>query len=213
MRDRLLGVAGLAVVVGAAGWAFCGGPTAPVVTLVVIGLVLAAADAVVWRAAGDGHGDLAVPAGRRLPPPPWGTLVALAAAVGAVAAIRADAALAAGVFGLVGAGALTGMLRRRTGIVLEPQLVRTARRLRAFLRAHGLDPGEPAAGYVTAVGESGVRLLVVAPDGAWTDVMLGADAAQIAALARIELRAPDDPATGRRLQTGPRSWARMTDSW
>ena len=43
--------------------------------------------------------------------------------------------------------------------------------------------------------------------------MLGDDALEVAALARIELREPDDPLVAQRIRIGARSWTRMTDSW
>ena len=82
MRARLLGLVGVAVAAGATGWAFAGGADAPVVTLVFIGVVLALADAAVWRAAGDGS-DPDIPAGQRLPRHAWGARVAVTAAIGA----------------------------------------------------------------------------------------------------------------------------------
>jgi hypothetical protein len=81
------------------------------------------------------------------------------------------------------------------------------------VRAHGVEEGQQAQGYLTSLGTPGARLLVVAPDGAWTDVMLGDDALEVAALARIELREPDDPLVAQRIRIGARSWTRMTDSW
>ena len=212
MRDRLLGVAGVAVVAGAAAWAFAGAASAPIVTLVVIGLVLTLADAALWRATGDGS-DLDVPPGRQLPDQPWGALVVVAAAVGVMATFTVRAGPAAVVTALVGAAALAGSFHRPGGRTLANGQVRTARRLRAFARAHGLEAGQHVEGYLTALGEPGARLLVVAPDGAWADVMLGEDAAEVAALARVELRRPDDSVAAQRLRIGPRSWTRMTDSW
>ena len=212
MRARLLGLAGVAVAAGATGWAFAGGAGAPVVTLVLIGVVLALGDAAVWRAAGDGS-DLDIPAGQRLPPQPWGVLVAVTAAIGLVAIVIVRANPAAVLVGIVGAAAVIGSFPRHAGRTLASGTVRTARRLRAFVRAHGVEEGQQAQGYLTSLGKPGARLLVVAPDGAWTDVMLGDDALEIAALARIELREPDDPLVAQRIRIGARSWTRMTDSW
>ena len=212
MRDRLLGLAGVAIVGGATVWAVAGGAPAPVGTLVVIGVVFALADAAIWRAADNGA-DLDVPAGRRLPPQPSGVLVVAAAGLGVAAALVARAGPVAVAAGLVGAAALLGMVRPRGDAVLPAGSVSTARRLRAFVRAHGVEEGQPAEGYLTTVGEPGTRLLVVAPDGAWADAMLGEDAEAVTHLARITLREPGDLATGQRLRIGPGLWARMTDSW
>ena len=87
MRARLLGLAGVAVAARGHGVGLRRGAGAPVVTLVLIGVVLALADAVVWRAAGDGS-DLDIPVRTAaLPPQPWGALVAVTAAIGLVATV------------------------------------------------------------------------------------------------------------------------------
>jgi hypothetical protein len=213
VRDRLLGLAGVALASGAAVWALVGGTAAPAGTLAVIGVVFTLADAVVWRTAGDSRPDLDVPAGRRLPPPPVGVLVVGAATLGVIAGLAAGALPVAVAVALVGAIALAGMLRPRDEAVIPVRTVNTAQRLRAFVRAHGAETGQAADGYLATVGESGARLLVLAPDGAWADVMLGDDAAEVTSLARITLRDPVDPANGQRLRIGPGLWARMTDSW
>lgn len=218
MSRRLLGLSGVAVVLGAAVWASVGGPAAAVVTLVAIGTVLAAADALVWNAEagpdGSGGSGLAVPPGRRLRPPPWGLTVGAAAGLGVLASVLAGAAWAAAAFGLVFVLAGAVLLRPATEREVPARVVSTARRLRSFSRAHGLGPNEPAGGYLTPVGESGVRMFVVAPDGRWADAMVRAsDAAEIARLARIELSDPTDPATGRRIRVDADLWTTMTRSW
>ncbi|HEU0213266.1 MAG TPA: hypothetical protein VFR13_04205 [Jiangellaceae bacterium] len=218
MSRRLLGVCGVAVVLGAAAWASVGGPAAAVVTLVIIGTVLAAADAVVWDAEagpdGSGGSDLAVPAGRRLRSPPWGLTVGAAAGLGVLASVLAGAPWAAAAFGLVLVLAGAVLLRPAPEREVPARVAFTARRLRSFARAHGVGPGEPASGYLTPVGESGVRMFVVAPDGRWADAMVGAtDAAELARLARIELGDPNDPATGRQVRVDADLWTAMTRSW
>jgi hypothetical protein len=214
VRDRLLGLAGVAIVGAATLWAAAGGAAAPVGTLVVIGVVFALADAAVWRAAEDDvSDDLDFPAGRRLPPQPRSLLVVAATGLGVIASLTARAVPVAAVVGLVGAAAVFGIVRPRGDAVLPARTVGTARRLRAFVRAHGVERGQMAEGYLTAAGEPGTRLLVVAPDGAWADAMLGEDAVAVTRLARITLRELGDPATGQRLRIGPELWTRMTDSW
>jgi hypothetical protein len=215
---RLLGLCGVAVVLGAAAWASVGGPAAAVVTLVIIGTVLAAADAVVWNAEagpdGSGGSDLAVPAGRRLRPPPWGLTVGAAAGLGVLASVLAGAPWAAAALALVLVLAGAVLLRPAPEREVPAGVVSTARRLRSFARSHGLGPGEPAAGYLTSVGESGVRLFVIAPDGRWADAMASAtDAVEIARLARVELSDPADPATGRQVRVDADLWTAMTRSW
>ncbi|MGH8774680.1 MAG: hypothetical protein ACRDWI_05735 [Jiangellaceae bacterium] len=218
MLDRLLGLGGVAVVLGSAVWASAGGPTAPVVTVVVIGVVLTGADALVWRAADSAEGasrhDLAVPEGRRIAGPPWGALVAAALLLGFVAAVLTGApALAVGSVCLL-AATLAGAIRPVRQEQLAPRIVSAARRLRRFARRHGTGQAEHVDGYVTTVGESGARLVVVAPDGSWADLMLtGDDAAVVAVLARVALRDPTDAAAGRGLRTGRQEWARMARSW
>jgi hypothetical protein len=215
---RLLGLCGVSVVLGATIWAATGGPAAPVVTLVVIGTVLAAADAVVWNAEGgpDGSGDsdLAVPDGRRLSPPPWGLTVGAAAGLGVCAALLAGALWAAAAAALVLVLAGAGLLRPPPERELPAYVASTARRLRSFAHAHGVSPGEPVGGYITPVGESGVRMFVVAPDGRWADAMASAaEAVQIAQLARVDLSDPTDPATGRRVRVDDDFWTAMARSW
>lgn len=214
MRDRVLGLFGVAVALGGALWALAGGPTASVVTLVVIGLVLAAADALVWSATSPGQNDLTVPEGRRLAGPPWGLLVGPAAAMGLGASVVVGAPFAAVGIGLVLAGTLLGVARPAPEAQLPSQIVSTARRLRAFARAHGSRRAEPVDGYLTPVGESGTRLLVIAPDGEWAEAMVsGGDAELIAELAQIELREPTESAAAKRLRIDQADWAQMTRSW
>jgi hypothetical protein len=201
------------MVAAAVFWAVAGGATAPVITLVVIGMVFALADAAVWRTPGDDVADLDVPPGRRLPPPPRGMLVLAAAALGVLAALAVGVVPLAAAAALIGVVAFAQLVRPHGDAVLPTRTVNTARRLRAFVRAHGVDKGQSADGYLTAVGESGSRLLVVAPDGAWADAMLGDDASAVIGLARITLREPGDLLTGRKLRIGPGLWERMTDSW
>jgi hypothetical protein len=69
-------------------------------------------------------------------------------------------------------------------------------------------------GYVTPVGESGVRMFVVAPDGRWADAMVSAaEAAQIAQLARVDLNDPADSTTGQRVRVDDDLWTAMARSW
>jgi hypothetical protein len=215
---RLLGLCGVGVVLGAAVWAGAGGPAAPVVTLVVIGTVLAAADAVVWDAEagpdGSGGSDLAVPAGRRLAPPPWGLTVGAAAGLGVCASFLAGALWAAAASALVLVLAGAALFRPQPERELPARVVATARRLRSFARAHGVSPGEPVGGYLTPVGESGVRMFAVAPDGRWADAMVSAaEAVQIAQLARVDLSDPADPTTGQRVRVDNDLWTAMARSW
>ena len=211
--DRLLGLSGVAVVLGAAIWAWAGGSTAPVVTLVAIGFVLTAADALVWATTGRaGEPDLAVPERSRLVQSRWGTLVALAAALGVAATVRAGSAVAAVGAGVVLGVAVSSMRPPRSEV--PARVVSTARRLRRFARAHGTPRGEAADGYVTSVGESGARLVVVAADGAWADAMVAfGDVAAIAGLARIEVRDRNDPGAAQGLRIGRTTWEQMARSW
>lgn len=217
MRDRLLGLGGFGVVSGATVWAVAGGPTAAIVTLVAIGLVLTAADALVWRATtsgGPGAPDLAVPNGRRAAGPSWGSLLVPAAVLGSTATVVAGSAVAAVGCGLLVVTAGIGSFRPPGKRDLPRRIVAPAQRMRAFARAHGAGHGQPVDGYLTPTGESGARLLVVAPDGAWADAMVRVgDVGVIAELARIELREPTDPVATKRLRIGVDHWARMTRSW
>jgi hypothetical protein len=64
------------------------------------------------------------------------------------------------------------------------------------------------------VGESGARLFVFAPDGAWGDLMLRPDEPEsVARLAQVELAEATDPNAGRKLHIGPQLWESMNRSW
>ncbi|MBD0293060.1 MAG: hypothetical protein ICV70_05755 [Jiangellaceae bacterium] len=198
---------------GAAAWALAGGPVLAIATLVLIGWVFAAADAIIWRAVPDLDDDLALPAGVRAPGPPWGLVVGTAAALGLVAAVAVLALPLAGLAAAILAGTLAGPLRRDVDGAVSPAAVAVAARLRRFAHAHGTGRGQPVDGYATPVGNSGARLIVVASDGTWADAMLRPDqVATVAALARVTLRDAADVGTGQRLRTGARLWDRMTGS-
>lgn len=211
VRERVVGLAGLLVVAVALGWALAGGGAVIVGALVVIGLALTVADAVTWRGADL---DLAVPEGERLPAVPWGFVVGPAGALGLVAALVAGALVIAVLAAAAAVASLPGAVARLPRTPLPYRAAAQARRLRQFVQAHGAAEGQPVAGYVAPVGESGSRLFVFAPDGAWGDVMLRPDESEsVVALARIDLAEATDPDAGRKLQIGPQLWETMNRSW
>lgn len=211
MRDRVLGLTGLLVIVIAVVWSVLDGPATPVAILTVVGLILAVMDALLWRRSEAG---LAVPEGVVLPSAPWGVLVGPAGALGLVAAVLSGAVAVAVASGLAVAAALPGLFRRFPTGALPRRTESYARRVREFAEAHGAERDAAVTGYSAPVGEGGTRLVVVAPDGAWADVVVPVDdATTIATLARVELTASSESSTGRRLRIAAPFWESMTRSW
>ena len=210
MRDRVLGIVGLVMLVGALVWAIAGGEAEPVGALVVIGLGSAVADAVVWRFA---ERELDVPEGAALPSAPWGLTVGPAGALGVAAAVIVGAPLLVVVCAITLIAALPGLYTRFPSGALPLRVVGHAVRVRRFAETRGVR-GETLGGYVTPVGENGARLVVVAPDRTWASLMVRQeDAELIAQLARVELRDRTSPEVGRDLATGQRYWGTMNQSW
>lgn len=211
VRDRVIGLAGLFTVAVAAVWAAMGGAAGIAGALVIVGLLFAIVDAVWWR---NVDLDLDVPGDERLPAAPWGFIVGPAGGLGLVAALLADVPPVAIVAGAALVAALPGTVARLPATPLSYRVAAHARRLRKFARAHGAAEGEPVPGYLAPVGESGARLFVFAPDGAWGDLMLRPDEPEgVARLARIELAEATDSNAGRRLHIGPQLWELMNRSW
>lgn len=211
MSDRVLGWAGLVVVVAALIWAVAGGGAVAVGILTVIGLLLTVVDAVIWRSSDPG---LAVPDGAQLPSAPWGRIVGPAGAAGLVTAVTVEAIALGVLAGLALAACVPGAVMRSPTGALPRRVVSYARRVRVFAEAHGAEAGGPITGYLAPVGESGARLVVIAPDGQWADVMLSrANAGVVTELAQIELTEPTDSSAGRRLRIGEPFWESMTRSW
>jgi hypothetical protein len=211
VRDRAIGLAGLFVVAIAVVWAMAGGGAVVTGALVIVGLLFTVVDAGGWRHADL---DLAVPEGERLPSPPWGFIVGPAGGLGLVAALLAGAPLVAVVAATALVAALPGAIARLPATPLPYRVAAQARRLRKFVRAHGAAAGEPVPGYLAPVGESGARLFVFAPDGAWGDLMLRPDEPEsVARLAQVELAEATDPNAGRKLHIGPQLWESMNRSW
>lgn len=207
----MLGLAGLFTIVVAAAWAVAGGPDTPVAILTIVGLILTIMDALIWRRSGHG---LAPPEGIVLPSPPWGLLVGPAGALGLVAAAAAGAVAMAVLSGLVFVAALPGLFRRFPSGAVRRRTVSYAVRVRRFVEAHGAKPGAAVTGYSAPVGEGGTRLVVIAPDGAWADLMVPVEeVGTVAALARVELAEPTDSSTSRRLRTATPFWESMMRSW
>lgn len=218
MRDlrpvavRVLGLAALLTVTMAAVWAAVRGDGAPGGAVVAVGLLLAVAYAFVRREAAL-RLDLAVPDDRRVPAPPWGWVVGAAAGIGVVAASLAGDVAVAILSGILLVVALIGPVRPKPPSVIPARTARTARLIRTFARAHGAGRYEPVTGYATPVGEFGTRLIIVAPDGAWADVMLGDDAEHVTTLARVDLAERTDQTVAQSLRIGRPLWTRMIESW
>jgi hypothetical protein len=210
--DRGIGVLGLLIVAGSFGWSVAGGDGESITGMVIIGLTVVVADVLRWRSGAYGL-DLAVPADRTLPAPAWGWLLGSAAVIGLVASVAAGAVGGAVIAGIALIATVVGPLRDAAPGRVPYQAAASARRIRQFVRAHGAAENEAVPGYLTGVGEPGVRLFVGAPDGAWTDVMAGRDADLVAELARVELRDQTDPASGRLVRVHRPFWTQMTASW
>jgi len=181
---------------------------APVAALSTLGvgtaLVLAG---IAWIVGLEGQADrLVLPDGlSRLPPPAWWFPVAATGVVDLAAGPAVS-----GWIGLVGAllvavataGAGHALLTSSTGP--GRTVVRAARRLRMVL------PGDGAlVGALEPVGRSGVRVVAVAPDGQWVDVMLGTAerARAAAALGGVELLDQTDPSFSGAFGRGPGAWS------
>ena len=137
---------------------------------------------------------MVLPAGEdQLPPPAWWWPVGLTGVVDLAAGPAAS-----GWLGLVGAvlvaAAMIGAGRALAAPLAGPDrtVVRAARRLGFIATADD----EGLVGALEPVGRSGVRVVAVAADGRWVDVMLGsADRAEAAAaLAGVALHDQTDPA-------------------
>ncbi|MFW5898950.1 MAG: hypothetical protein ACOCUN_00620, partial [Jiangellaceae bacterium] len=149
-----------------------------------------------------------------LPSAPWGLLAGPAGALGLVTALAAGEVVLGIGSGLVLAAALPGLARRFPAGAVPLRTVWYARRVREFAEAHGTERGASVTGYSAPVGEGGTRLVVIAPDGAWADVVAPVDdAGTIASLAKVDLAAPTDSSTARRLRIAAPFWESMTRSW
>lgn len=211
MRDRVLGAVGLVTLAGALAWALAGGDAEPVGSLVVIGLGSVISDAIVWRFAAR---DLDVPGDATLPSAPWGLVVGPAGALGLATAVILGVPLLAVACAIALIAALPGLYTRFPAGALPSRVVADAGRVRRFAEAHGVSRGETVRGYVAPVGESGARLVVVAPDSAWASLMIRQhDVDLVAHLARVQLRGRTSPEAGRDLATGAQYWATMNKSW
>jgi hypothetical protein len=87
------------------------------------------------------------------------------------------------------------------------RVARLARQIGAFARRHG----GSAEGQLAHLGRMGTRIVLVAPDGAWGDLVAPTYeiARQAAARAGITLHESFDSALAAKLRTGPYEWSRM----
>jgi hypothetical protein len=155
-------------------------------------------------------GELA--ARRRLPAPAaWGPLLGAALALAAGAALVGSLAVGALalVLALLAAGDAARVRRdARSGDGRLRRAVRDARRVRAFVDAHG---GGAADGQAESVGRDTARLIVVTGDGWFGDVVTtSVPAAQrAAALAGVTLHEALPAEVVARIRTGRYEWRRM----
>ncbi|MEW2520614.1 hypothetical protein [Actinacidiphila alni] len=86
-------------------------------------------------------------------------------------------------------------------------IARLARRIDAFGRKHG----GPAEANVAYIGRRGARIVLVAPDGAWGDVVAPSLAAAEAAVAKagVTVHEDFDGDFAAKVRTGPYEWSRM----
>jgi hypothetical protein len=97
--------------------------------------------------------------------------------------------------------------KRRAEARDDRRVARLARSIGAFSRAHG--GGTEA--NVAYIGERGSRIVLVAADGAWGDLVAPSDALARRAVERsgVPLREEFDGDLAARLRTGPYEWTRM----
>jgi aspartate aminotransferase-like enzyme len=90
----------------------------------------------------------------------------------------------------------------------ERQTGRLARRISAFASAHG---GAPVEANVAYLGERGARVVLVARDGAWGDLVAPTYAVAQAAVARAGATVHEafDGEMAAKVTTGPYEWTRM----
>jgi hypothetical protein len=163
---------------------------------------------------------LVLAAGERLPVPHWQVPVALAGLCDLAGGLWVSPALAgigAGLL-LVAAVAL-GLSATRPRPEPDRATVAAARAVLAFARRHRATDGPPgvapAAGPVDAtlehLGRGAVRLVVVAADGAYADVVLDsvARAGTVARLATARVHPPDSRELAARVRVGGRDWRAM----
>lgn len=83
---------------------------------------------------------------------------------------------------------------------------RLARRIHAFEKAHGA-----AEANIAYIGARGARIVLVAEDGAWGDLVAPTYAEATAATARAGVTVHDsfDGALAAKVRTGPYEWSRM----
>jgi hypothetical protein len=221
MRTAARVLAGLAVgalVIGV-GWAFVhrssSDTTTPTLVLVV-GLV-AAVDAVALFVLAERQPD-GLRVGGPLPAPMWWPPLLAAGLVALVGGvwISVVVAIAGGVVVLIAAGGSVLQLRSRAR---EPgpddrRTVRTARQILGFGRRHDVRGRSTVSAGIESIGENRIRLVLVAPDGTFGDLVVRdeATARAAAALAGADVQDVSSREFGARIRTGPYEWVRMAGS-
>jgi hypothetical protein len=215
----LAGLAVAALVIGI-GWAFVsrssGDTTTPALVLVV-GLI-AAVDAVALFVLAERQPDGLRTAGRGLPAPMWWPPLLAAGLVALVGGIWTSAlvAISGGVVVVVAVVGAVGQLipRNRAGKPNDRRTVRTARQIVGFGRRHSVQGRSTVLAAIEPLGEDPVRLVLVAPDGAFGDLVVTDEATARAALALAGADVQDASSRelGARIRTGPYEWVRMAGS-
>lgn len=161
--------------------------------------------------------------GERLPSPHWASPVLLVGLSDVAGGLWSSVPMAVVGIVLVAVGLVAlGLDTQRQPVDdrLDRRTVVAARRALEFARAHGgvgAPAGEegahavPVQGVVEHLGRGAARLVVVAPDGAYGDVVVRdvEQAHRVAALARIELQEEFSRELGAAVKVGPYEWERM----
>lgn len=217
--DRYLFVIGVLASAGAIGWALLGGEPTGVVSVLLIGVLLAAADLAVWVLTERRPGSLAIPAalaevtagGTRLPSPAWwwpALLLAGLLATGGLASAQWWLVVAGGAGALVALAALAAQTRSSAAGPLDRRLVKDARNVQGFLSRHP-GPGQPE-GFVVGLGRRQAKLVVIAADRQFGDLVT-TDTNRARLVAELAGLAVAEPSTGSaRMATGPEVWQGMS---
>jgi hypothetical protein len=215
----LAGLAAGALVIGV-GWAFVSRGNSDTTTpalLLVVGLV-AAVDAVALFVLAERQPDGLRIGGQALPVPMWWPPLLAAGLVTLVGGLWSSVllAIAGGVVVLIAAGG--AVLQLRAG-AREPgpddrRTIRAARQILGFGRRHAAPGRSTVSAGLESLGENRVRLVLVAPDGTFGDLVVKdeATARAAAALAGADVQDVSSREFGARIRTGPYEWVRMAGS-
>lgn len=215
----LAGLAVTALVFGI-GWAFVSRNSADTTTpaLVLVVGVVAAVDAVALFVLAERQPDGLRAGGQALPAPTWWPPLLVAGLVAVVGGLWISVPVAIlGVVVVVAAavGAVRQLLPKdRVPGPPDRRTVRTARQILGFGRRHSAPGRSTVSAGIEPLGENRVRLVLVAPDGAFGDLVVTDEATARAALALAGADVEDAASRelGTRIRTGPYEWVRMAGS-